>query len=192
MNNLVKAIGLVATSIGVVTGLGTIVGWLVSDETPGVVARIAVGTAGMVYVGGFVLLCLGVALLPPRRLRRFLERDESQEHLPRPLRRPVVARLTYLALACGGVLVAVDTGPDPKAGFWVVLGAVALALVLFAWLAVRRQAAARRKSELQECPDCAEMVKTKARVCRYCGYRFKPPPPAFDEALNEVADYESA
>jgi Uncharacterised protein family UPF0547 len=22
------------------------------------------------------------------------------------------------------------------------------------------------------CPDCAEMVKAEARVCRFCGYRF--------------------
>jgi predicted amidophosphoribosyltransferase len=26
------------------------------------------------------------------------------------------------------------------------------------------------------CPDCAEAVKAKARVCRYCGFRFAPPP----------------
>ena len=34
----------------------------------------------------------------------------------------------------------------------------------------------RRIASLQECPDCLEYVKARARVCRYCGYRFAPPP----------------
>jgi hypothetical protein len=25
---------------------------------------------------------------------------------------------------------------------------------------------------LKKCPDCAEMVRSEARVCRFCGYRF--------------------
>jgi hypothetical protein len=32
--------------------------------------------------------------------------------------------------------------------------------------------------ELKQCPDCAEMVRAQARVCRFCGYRFAPPPAA--------------
>jgi len=27
--------------------------------------------------------------------------------------------------------------------------------------------------ELKKCPDCAEMVRAEARVCRFCGYRFE-------------------
>jgi Domain of unknown function (DUF4328)/Uncharacterised protein family UPF0547/Protein of unknown function (DUF2510) len=30
--------------------------------------------------------------------------------------------------------------------------------------------------DTKTCPDCAEQVKVAARVCRYCGYRFEPPP----------------
>jgi Uncharacterised protein family UPF0547 len=26
--------------------------------------------------------------------------------------------------------------------------------------------------DLKKCPDCAEMVRAEARVCRFCGYRF--------------------
>ena len=26
---------------------------------------------------------------------------------------------------------------------------------------------------MKQCPDCAEMVKDDARVCRFCGYDFK-------------------
>jgi hypothetical protein len=28
----------------------------------------------------------------------------------------------------------------------------------------------------QACPDCAETLKAKANVCRYCGYRLQDPP----------------
>ena len=27
-------------------------------------------------------------------------------------------------------------------------------------------------ADMKECPDCAEMVKTRAHVCHWCGYRF--------------------
>ena len=27
---------------------------------------------------------------------------------------------------------------------------------------------------VKSCPDCAERVRSTARVCRYCGYRFEP------------------
>ena len=29
-----------------------------------------------------------------------------------------------------------------------------------------------QESDLKACPDCAENVRTAARKCRYCGYRF--------------------
>jgi len=28
------------------------------------------------------------------------------------------------------------------------------------------------QEDLKRCPDCAEMVRAQARVCRFCGYRF--------------------
>jgi hypothetical protein len=41
--------------------------------------------------------------------------------------------------------------------------------------------AAERPAEVErfkKCPDCAERVLAEARVCRFCGYRFEPPPSA--------------
>ena len=42
-------------------------------------------------------------------------------------------------------------------------------LAVVAWSAIQ-------ESGDKPCPDCAESVLATARVCRYCGFRFAPPP----------------
>src|SRR6185295_14722917 len=37
-------------------------------------------------------------------------------------------------------------------------------------------ARAQNGSRFKDCPDCAEQVLAAARVCKHCGFRFRPPP----------------
>jgi hypothetical protein len=36
------------------------------------------------------------------------------------------------------------------------------------------------RATVKTCPDCAELVKLEARLCRFCGYRFEAPSPALN------------
>jgi len=40
-------------------------------------------------------------------------------------------------------------------------------------------------TEMKKCPQCAELVKREARVCRFCGHEFYPKPKTIDEEINE-------
>jgi hypothetical protein len=51
-------------------------------------------------------------------------------------------------------------------------GAVDLVLAVAFISCYAASARHRRRAMLKTCPDCAELVKVAARVCRYCGFRF--------------------
>lgn len=61
-----------------------------------------------------------------------------------------------LADYCEGCLAGVGNGTQAESLFSMITG----------WR--------RRRS----CPDCAESIARKARVCPHCGFRLAPPPPA--------------
>jgi hypothetical protein len=58
--------------------------------------------------------------------------------------------------------------------FLYVMGVLGLILFPASALLEYRREQRKRRDQVQKCPDCAENVKVEARVCRYCGYRFKP------------------
>jgi hypothetical protein len=58
--------------------------------------------------------------------------------------------------------------------FAIVLGP-AISLLLVALLPSRRKAIESSKisaGDVKKCPDCAELVKSEARKCRFCGHEF--------------------
>lgn len=40
-------------------------------------------------------------------------------------------------------------------------------------------------SDLKKCPQCAELVKREARICRFCGHEFYQKPKTVEEEINE-------
>jgi len=56
-----------------------------------------------------------------------------------------------------------------------------------------RGTAASRAQDEKTCPKCAEQIKSAARVCRFCGYKFDPTPILAAEAsVREAAQKKAA
>ena len=112
-----------ATAVGVITGAGTIVGWIVSTESPAVVAGTAVGAAGMAYCAGFGLLSLVTALLPRRPLQRLADEGLAKTGIR--------ARALFLGFACFFAVMFALIGTDPLEGTWITVGAIGLFIVVY-------------------------------------------------------------
>lgn len=172
---MLVAIRNAGTAIGLITGAGTFLGWIVSTKSPLVVLGTAIGYAGMAYCVGFALLGFVTAFLPDRTLA-----DLAGDGLANPGLR---ARALYIGTGSFFAAMFAGAGTDPLDGVWMTIGAASLLILASSAVAVQRHAVARRRGEYRECPDCAETIRARARVCRYCAYRFGLSPPAGAMAL---------
>ena len=161
-----RALSHVATVIGLLTGVGTIVGWAASQdlaETADTVLPIA-GAA-------FIAIALGIAAREV--IREFRGGDTVEVLLSYG-----VLLLLSLALLTAPRQGIVDVLLKPM-GF-VALAFAAIQAPRYVLHRIRMYRLSRR-----ECPDCKEVIRADANVCHYCGYRFRPVPLLTDAVVGE-------
>jgi protein-S-isoprenylcysteine O-methyltransferase Ste14 len=133
-----------------VTSTGAIVGWIDSSQSLQTTAATAAQAAGVALLGYLLLtfLLFGPATWWP------WER---------------IVFLSGLFLIIGAIYLLVLPWRETPLQ-WIGIAAIAgsVVLVLSFW---KESYEDRHKT----CPDCAEIVKRQANVCRHCGYRFGEP-----------------
>ena len=72
---------------------------------------------------------------------------------------------------------------------WWIFGA-SFFIIAFPWAILLKskkgEPETRRVLEgMKKCPECAELVKKDARVCRFCGYEFYPKPVTQEQEIEE-------
>jgi hypothetical protein len=158
-----KVLGYIAAAIGVVTGVGTIVGWVASTESIGDVASTALGWAGVAYL---VLLAVWAWQWFVQQWKSLSDKDVP------PGQRyglAAVAAVTALTLTAFVPIASQDLDGVKGLGLiGVILGALYLLLTCIK-MAIDYQGA------YHACDDCAERISSKARVCPHCGFRYQPP-----------------
>jgi hypothetical protein len=170
---VIRLVAAMATVIGLLTGVGTIVGWIASASLRDTVA-FTTAVAGAMFLLAFAGMMLVAGI-------RVVARAPSVRRRLGRLRTPWWLRWHrgwYVAVAVAvpsGILRLVIDPHTPvewlRSFGWTTL-IVAVVALAFSWANVRGTFWSRHKV----CPDCAESVRTNAFVCHYCGWRFESPP----------------
>ena len=168
-----RTVALLAAGISVITGAATIIGWMASESLADTLA-ITVNVAGYLYI--LVVAGFAAAFSPVRGWRdekvlrvvvfivaaslyAFMSSKELRLEPYWPSSRwpsgQSLLRVFGVFGLVGGAIAAVAWGP--------------------AWVS---ELQAAHRDAYKACPECCEKVRSEARVCRYCNYRFSPPPSA--------------
>jgi hypothetical protein len=168
-NGGLRGVAALGTVVGLLTGVGTIVGWVTTASFVEALDDV-VPFAGRSYAMASILLIAADPWVPqtlqPEWWPRLAPRDHAWQR-----GRPFKCWWTMTAL-----LAAVFVALQPQGVLFTAFGFIALALGVLAALKQAARAHLRRRAAHKPCPDCAEQVNADARVCPYCKWRFAPRP----------------
>jgi hypothetical protein len=158
-----KLAGLLGALVGFVTTCGTLAKWASS----GSIQHAFIATLPIVGLVGMVVFS---------QLLRQVYVSVGE---------PAIISFWYTAwlIRAGTILLAITWIADGSLAPTLIGAAFVLSLP---WMFVTygKATAAAARATRKICEDCAETVKADARVCRYCGWRFLPPPTRASEALE--------
>jgi len=90
--------------------------------------------------------------------------------------------ILIIAVLIGLIPAAIASGKGRSFIGWWIFGALLFIVALPCALMLKKDQAAIDQQSLRsggtkKCPQCAEIVKAEAQVCRFCGNRFEVPVP---------------